>query len=70
VEAQIKLLDDHCPEAEAKQIAHTLWAGVHGVCELSLNGTLGKVGVNDVAGSVASLTRHFINGWINSGRKP
>ena len=66
VEAQFAQLDRNCHEAGRKHAARTLWAGVHGVCVLSLNGTLGAVGVNDVEDSVVLLARHFIRGWMSS----
>ena len=66
VEAQFARLDRNCTEASAKQAARVLWAGVHGVCVLSLNGTLGVAGVSDVEDSVVLLARHFTHSWMSS----
>ncbi len=63
VEEQFTALSEHANEDEKHQAARTLWAGVHGVCSLSLNGTLGTVGINDVDASVVLLTRSFLLGW-------
>ncbi|KJV07175.1 TetR/AcrR family transcriptional regulator [Methylocucumis oryzae] len=63
VEEQFTALSEHASEDEKRQAARTLWAGVHGVCSLSLNGTLGTVGINDVDTSVVLLTRSFLLGW-------
>ncbi len=43
--------------------ARALWSGVHGVCVLSLNGSLGRVGVDDAQATVRLLVQNFIRGW-------
>ena len=51
-------------ESQIKRAARALWAGVHGICVLSLSGSLDVVGVNDVEENVVLLVRSFIRGWI------
>lgn len=66
VEVQFGQLAPGCSESGKKQAARTLWAGIHGVCELSLSGALGAVDVNDIENDVALLVRHFIDGWMRA----
>jgi AcrR family transcriptional regulator len=66
VEALFKQL---APSASAEQhssAAQALWCGVHGVCILSLNGSLDVVGVKEVENTVVLLARSFIKGWVKS----
>ncbi len=54
------------PEQSAKQVqlaARSLWCGVHGVCELSLNGSLGRAGADNAETTVGMLVDNFIRGW-------
>lgn len=54
------------PDASAEQVAaatQALWSGVHGVCVLSLNGSLGRGGEQNTAATVQLLTENFIRGW-------
>jgi AcrR family transcriptional regulator len=66
VETQFSSLNHACPEDKKKQAARTLWAGVHGVCVLSLSGKLNFVGVADAEESVVLLVRNFMAGWMKS----
>ena len=53
------------PNSSAEQIrlaSRALWCGVHGVCELSLNGSLGRVGGRSAKTTVALLVDNFIQG--------
>ncbi|MDO9104051.1 MAG: TetR/AcrR family transcriptional regulator [Methylovulum sp.] len=68
VETQFAQLVEDGSETAQKHAARTLWAGVHGVCVLSLNGALGAAGVSDVENSVVLLTRHFVHGWMDAQR--
>ena len=43
--------------------ARALWSGVHGVCVLSLNGSLGRTGVKNVQATVDLLVENFMRGW-------
>ncbi len=43
--------------------SRALWSGVHGVCVLSLNGSLGRAGVNNAQTTVNMLVENFILGW-------
>ncbi|WAR43844.1 TetR/AcrR family transcriptional regulator [Methylomonas rapida] len=60
------VLQELRPQQTQEQIslaARALWSGVHGVCVLSLNGSLGRVGVEDAQATVALLVCGFIQGW-------
>ena len=65
VEIQFSSFDHAYPEDKKKQAARTLWAGVHGVCVLSLSGKLNFVGVEDAEESVVLMVRNFMAGWMN-----
>ncbi len=57
------------PESDAEQArlaARALWCGVHGVCALSLNGNLGRTGVENAETAVRLLAENFIQGWKRS----
>lgn len=62
-EAQFEKLAPVCPDNEIKRVARALWAGIHGICILSLSGKLDIVGIADVEASVVLLVRNFISGW-------
>lgn len=54
------------PQASAEQvnlIARALWSGVHGICVLYLNGSLGRVGVENAESAVKLLVDTVIGGW-------
>jgi hypothetical protein len=40
-----------------------LWSGVHGICVLYLNGSLGRVGVENAESAVKLLVDTVIRGW-------
>lgn len=48
---------------DCKRAARALWAGVHGICVLSLNGSLDRAGVENVLASVETLVTSFLKGW-------
>ena len=54
-------------EDERRRAARAVWGGIHGICVLSLNGTLDRVGLYDVEESVVLLVRNFIHGWVAQG---
>lgn len=64
VEARFAELAPLRVEDEGKRAARALWGGIHGICVLSLNGALDRVGVHDVEESVVLLVRNFIRGWV------
>ncbi len=66
VENQFTKLAPQCPDSQKKRAARALWGGVHGICALSLSGTLDIVGVDDVEESVVLLVRSFIQGWLKN----
>jgi AcrR family transcriptional regulator len=49
---------------QTEQAAHALWGGVHGICFLSLRGSLTVVGVSNVEAIVVLLVENFIRGWL------
>jgi AcrR family transcriptional regulator len=54
------------PQASAEQvnlIARALWSGVHGICVLYLNGSLGRIGVENAESAVKLLVDTVIRGW-------
>jgi AcrR family transcriptional regulator len=54
------------PQASAEQvhlIARALWSGVHGICVLYLNGSLGRVGIENAESAVKLLVDTVIRGW-------
>ena len=54
------------PQAQEDQIrlaAKTMWCGVHGVCLLALNGSLGRAGFENTESAVTLLVDNFIQGW-------
>lgn len=56
-----KLLPDQAPE-QVRLTSRSLWCGVHGVCELSLNGSLGRVGSRNAKATIELLVQSFIRG--------
>lgn len=48
---------------QARLASRALWCGVHGVCILSLNGNLGRTGVENAEAAVQLLVDNFIRGW-------
>lgn len=66
VESLFKQLAPQATVQQHKNAAHALWCGVHGVCILSLSGSLDVVGVKEVESSVILLAQSFIKGWQQS----
>lgn len=63
VEGLFQQLRPEMDEQRTRQVARALWSGVHGVCVLSLNGSLGRVGAEDAPATVKLLVDSFIRGW-------
>ncbi len=63
IEALFKQLAPLATAQQHKNAAHALWCGVHGVCILSLSGSLDVVGIKEVESSVILLAQSFITGW-------
>jgi len=63
VEQQFNRLSTKYNEEESKQAARALWAGVHGICTLSLTGKLDLLGVDNIENTVELLVESFIVGW-------
>ena len=54
------------PEYSAEKAAlaaRSLWCGVHGICTLSLQGSLSRAGLADTETAVGILVDNFIQGW-------
>jgi AcrR family transcriptional regulator len=66
VENQFNRLTPNYPDSQKKRATRALWAGVHGICSLSLSGNLDFVSVDDVEESVVLLVRSFIQGWVTA----
>jgi AcrR family transcriptional regulator len=62
VENQFTKLNPECSDSQKKRAARALWAGVHGICVLSLSGSLDVVGIDDLEESVVLLVRSFLRG--------
>jgi AcrR family transcriptional regulator len=62
VEALFQRLNPEQSEQQARLAATALWSGVHGVCVLSLNGSLGRVGSENAQVTVNMLVHSFIQG--------
>ena len=62
VEALFQRLNPEQSEQQARLAATALWSGVHGVCVLSLNGSLGRVGSENAQVTVNMLVNSFIQG--------
>jgi len=63
IEALFKQLTPENGAEQARLAARALWCGVHGVCILSLNGNLGRTGVENAEATVRLLVDNFIRGW-------
>ena len=63
IENLFKQLKPQSSSEEASLAARSLWCGVHGVCVLSLNGSLGRAGVVNTENAVSLLVDHFLQGW-------
>ena len=63
IEALFRQLKPESNAEEVRLAARTLWCGVHGVCVLSLNGNLGRAGLENTEAAVHLLVDNFIQGW-------
>lgn len=63
IEALFRQLAPESSADQARLAARALWCGVHGVCVLSLNGNLGRTGVENAESTVRLLVESFIRGW-------
>lgn len=63
VEQPFSQLATHGSEDDIRLAARALWSGVHGVCVLSLNGSLGRAGIQHAGATLSLLVDHFIRGW-------
>ncbi len=66
IQLQLKRLAPNGTEQQLQRAAYALWGGVHGICQLSLSGSLDVVGVKDVEATVVLLVENFVRGWVAS----
>lgn len=64
VELQFQRLNPAASLEQTHRAARALWGGVHGICFLSLSGSLDIAGVSDVEATVVLMTQSFIRGWL------
>lgn len=69
VDQMLAIVEEACasclPELTQEAVhlsSRALWCGVHGVCVLSLSGSLGRAGVNNVQATVQLLVENFMRG--------
>lgn len=63
VQLQFQRLAPNATTEQIQQAAHALWGGVHGICWLSLGGSMDVVGADDVETTVVLLVEQFVRGW-------
>jgi AcrR family transcriptional regulator len=63
IEQRFSQMTPKASEEDIKQGARTLWSGVHGVCVLSLTGTLDAVGIAHIEQMLNLLVEDFLYGW-------
>ncbi len=63
VEEQFKRLAPQKSAQHTRLSARALWAGVHGICQLSLTGKLGMLGIDNTENLVIMQVNNFIDGW-------
>lgn len=66
-ETQFTLLLPGCSAQQKQLAARTLWAGIHGICVLSLSHEQDETRVNNAEDSIMLLVESFIKGWMHSG---
>ncbi len=64
VEERLSQLAAHPTRPEITQAARALWGGVHGICILAINQTLGAAGVESVQAITHSLMSNFVKGFV------
>ncbi len=64
VEVQFQQLLPTASAEQTQRATRALWSGVHGICSLSLSGSLDVAGVSDVEATVMLLAHSFIRGWM------
>ena len=63
IERLFQRMTPEATEEQARQGARALWSGVHGVCVLSLTGSLDAVGINTIEQTLDLLVQNFLYGW-------
>jgi AcrR family transcriptional regulator len=66
VEERLAQLATHRSQTEIAQAARALWGGVHGICILAINNTLGSAGVESVQAITHVLMSNFLKGFVNT----
>jgi AcrR family transcriptional regulator len=70
VEERLAQLPGERSAEEIAQAARAIWGGVHGICILAINQTLGVAGVESVQTITQLLMSNFLKGLISSGGNP
>ena len=65
VEERLELLPGQRNPQEIAEAARAIWGGVHGICILAINQTLGVAGVESVQNITQLLMSNFLKGFIN-----
>ncbi|MGD8909470.1 MAG: TetR/AcrR family transcriptional regulator [Chromatiales bacterium] len=66
VEERLARLAEQHTQAEIAQGARALWGGVHGICILAVNNTLGAAGVESVQAITHALMSNFLKGFVDT----
>jgi AcrR family transcriptional regulator len=62
-EIQFALLTPEYSAQQNQHAARALWAGVHGICVLSLSNEQDEVVISDTENAIMLLVKSFIEGW-------
>ena len=65
VEERLALLPGQRSPQEIAEAARAIWGGVHGICILAINQTLGVAGIESVQSITQLLMSNFLKGFIN-----
>ncbi len=68
VESLFRQLSPQQSSEQTQLAARALWSGVHGVCMLSVSGSLDRVGAGNTEKVVMLLVENFLQGWVNLNR--
>ncbi len=68
VEARLSQLPGERSAKETAEAARAIWGGVHGICILAIDRTLGVAGVESVQSITQLLMSNFLKGFVNGSR--
>ncbi len=69
VEERLAQLPGERSGREIAEAARAIWGGVHGICILAINQTLGVAGVESVQSITHMLMSNFLKGFVNAQDK-